>query len=145
MSKLFLSVYFSFITNCFKIYSLFYLQTTSDSLSSLLDTLIEVQRRFNKPNTTLPVLDPLKDMNINNDEFTLLLKKRDAMVLQLKNNVVAKHSMLETWMLKYNEKMVVSNNILKIKKDIRGTEGMREMRGKYSKRRRSNVPQNVVW
>ena len=116
-------------------YSLFCLQTTSDSLSSLLDTLIEVQRRFNKPNTTLPVLDHVKDMNINNDEFTLLLKKRDAMVLQLKNNVVANHSMLETWMLKYNEKMVVSNNILKIKKDIRGTEGMREMRGKYNQKR----------
>ena len=98
-----------------------------------------MQRRFNKPNTTLPVLDPLKDMNINNDEFTLLLKKRDAMVLQLKNNVVAKHSMLETWMLKYNEKMVVSNNILKIKKDIRGTEGMREMRGKYIKSERCSA------
>jgi ATP-dependent RNA helicase DOB1 len=128
--------------------------------NSTKETLREVQRRFKDTTATaatteaakttenpfdnayapakinLPLLDPVKDMNIQNEEFLASLKKKKQMEEQLLTNPIHNNPMLPVWMKNYTDKMQVADQMTKVKKEIRATEGMREMRDRIKRMKR---------
>ena len=103
--------------------------------NSTKDTLLEVASRFHS-DRPLPLLDPISDMNIINDEFQTIIKKKEQMELQLQSSPLHLHLLKKKWLHQYSEKMIISNQVLKLKKEIRATEGMREMRDRIKRMKR---------
>ncbi|KAH8922563.1 antiviral helicase [Atractiella rhizophila] len=86
-------------------------------------TLDTVLGKFGGPET-VPLLDPVKNMNIEGKTFTDLLKKIDALEGRLRGNKLHKDPHLAEQYSKYAEKMALQEKIKQLKKKMTGTKSV---------------------
>ena len=104
------------------------------SRNTARSTLYEVvHRRFAK---NMPLLDPVKDMQIVHEDFTALNLRLKNIQQQLEQSSIHSNSEREGWILNYSQKMSFSKQVTNLRKEIRATEGLREMRDKIKKMKR---------
>ncbi|AGO12180.1 AaceriAEL181Cp [[Ashbya] aceris (nom. inval.)] len=75
-------------------------------------TLTEVQRRFPKG---IPLLDPIKNMKLEDEEFLKLLRKIEILESKMNSNPIANSVKLQELYEKYSEKVAMQNDIKHLK------------------------------
>jgi ATP-dependent RNA helicase DOB1 len=96
-------------------------------------TLREVHRRFPKQ---IPSLDPVKDMQIIDEEFKALHLRVTNIQQQLEQSSIHSHADRSAWIEAYSAKMVLAQQAAALRKEIRATEGLRDMRDKIKRMKR---------
>lgn len=84
-------------------------------------TLREVQRRF--PDG-VPLIDPIKNMKIDDEEFKRLLKKIEVLEAKLYSNPLAQSVRLKELYEKYSKKLALSNDIKQLKNKINDAQAV---------------------
>ncbi|XP_003368800.1 conserved hypothetical protein, partial [Trichinella spiralis] len=78
-----------------------------DSKNSVLNTLTEVKRRFPESEGGIPLLDPIKDMKINDEEFIEMHNRVELLKSSIEQMDITKDPLFEDYLEKYEEKQQV--------------------------------------
>ncbi|CAR26422.1 ZYRO0B09306p [Zygosaccharomyces rouxii] len=78
-------------------------------------SLMEIQRRFEKG---IPLIDPMKNMKIEDDDFKKLLRKIEVLESKLFSNPIAQSVRLKELYEKYSKKSALNNDINNLKHKI---------------------------
>lgn len=87
-----------------------------DNLQSVISSLKQVEKKF--PNDTIPLLDPVENMNIQDPMFKKLVNKIIILEQQLKEHPLSESEHLTELYDKYKEKRDVINQIKAAKRKI---------------------------
>lgn len=94
---------------------------TPDARKSVGKTLAEVHKRFNDG---VPLLDPIEDMHIEDDNFKKIIRKIEMLEDRLNSNPAFKEPSLEQRYALYVKKMDAENEIKLLRKQIKSSEGI---------------------
>jgi ATP-dependent RNA helicase DOB1 len=106
---------------------------SKSSREAARETLREVRRRFP---VQIPSLDPVKDMQIVDEEFQDLNLRVTNINQQLEQSSIHSCADRSAWIEAYSNKMVLAQQVTALRKEIRGTEGLREMRDTIKRMKR---------
>lgn len=98
--------------------------TSQSELDKIQRSLVEVQRRF--PDG-LAALDPVENMNINDNSFKELLRKIEAMESRLVSNPLHNSPRLEGLYNQYAQKVDLNDQIRAIKKKIQDAQAIMQL------------------
>lgn len=98
--------------------------TSQAELDKIQRALVEVQRRF--PDG-LAALDPIENMNINDNSFKELLRKIEAMESRLVSNPLHNSPRLEGLYNQYAQKVELNDKIRAIKKKIQDAQAIMQL------------------
>ncbi|OUC45901.1 hypothetical protein D917_08138 [Trichinella nativa] len=93
-----------------------------DSKNSVLNTLTEVKRRFPESEGGIPLLDPIKDMKINDEEFIEMHNRVELLKSSIEQMDITKDPLFEDYLEKYEEKQQLLNKWNEANENLKNTK-----------------------
>ncbi|XP_003376253.1 putative DEAD/DEAH box helicase [Trichinella spiralis] len=95
-----------------------------DSKNSVLNTLTEVKRRFPESEGGIPLLDPIKDMKINDEEFIEMHNRVELLKSSIEQMDITKDPLFEDYLEKYEEKQQLLNKWNEANENLKNTKNL---------------------
>ncbi|KRZ91957.1 Superkiller viralicidic activity 2-like 2 [Trichinella sp. T8] len=95
-----------------------------DSKNSVLNTLTEVKRRFPESEGGIPLLDPIKDMKINDEEFIEMHNRVELLKSSIEQMDITKDPLFEDYLEKHEEKQQLLNKWNEANENLKNTKNL---------------------
>ncbi|KRX97320.1 Superkiller viralicidic activity 2-like 2 [Trichinella pseudospiralis] len=97
---------------------------SDDSRNSVLNTLTEVKRRFPESKGGIPLLDPIADMNINDEKFIEMHNQVQLLKTSIDEMDITKDPLFKDYLEKFEEKQQLLNKLTEANENLRNTRNL---------------------
>ncbi|KRZ18144.1 Superkiller viralicidic activity 2-like 2, partial [Trichinella zimbabwensis] len=95
-----------------------------DSRNSVLNTLTEVKRRFPESEGGIPLLDPIADMNINDEKFIDMHNRVELLKSTIEEMDITEDPLFKDYLEKFEEKQQLLNKWTEANENLRNTRNL---------------------